>query len=712
MKTSTMRAGLGAGVAVLGICAAWSAQAQATGGETTLAPIVVEGDSEDATGPVRGYVAKRTTTGSKTDTPVNEIPQSVSVIGKQEMEDRGTVSKMDQALLYTPGVFAQPYGSDPDTDWVYVRGFNASQTGLFLDNLALTSHSYGNFQIDPFLLERVEVLKGPASVLLGGANAGGVINLVRKRPTDEPYYYTETGINSNGNAFFGFDLSDKVSEDGTVTYRLTGKIAGGDNYTDYSEDLRGFIMPQFTYAPDDATNLTIWAHISGLDQRHTTNGLLPYGGTVVDAGYGRIDRDAFIGQPDFDDGTAVQKMIGYEFEHEFEGGWTFTQNARYANLYKHEKYVYPFDLDQTDATIGVYGEDITSKADAFNIDNRLENEFDLGGTSHRVMAGIDYRYYRLHTDQFATPFGSLPPFDPNNPDYDFPVDLVRNLNQVYTINQVGIYLQDQIKFGDGWIVTLNGRYDYLSNEIEDRFAGTASYSTDDTAWSGRAGLAYEFDNGLTPYVSVASFFSPLVGTSADGPLKPEEGYQYEAGVKYEPTWLDGSLTASVFDITKQNYTVNVPALGDRQVGEVRSRGVEVEGKFNINENWKAIAAASYTDLEFTENPGLVGNTPNVVPNVVASLWLDYTVTQGPLEGLGFGAGVRYRGKSWADDANTLRVPDATVFDAAIRYEKNDWKASLNVANLFDKEYVAGCNTQYFCGYGEARTVTFKVSKVW
>ncbi|WP_312404883.1 TonB-dependent siderophore receptor [Rhizobium sp.] len=716
MRAGVVKAGLWAGVAAIGLAAAWSAQAQeaASQSSTTLAPIVLQGESEQGgTGPVKGYVAKQTTTGSKTDTPLNEIPQSVSVIGTEEMSDRGVVDKVDQALLYTPGVFAQPYGSDPDTDWIYVRGFNASQTGLFLDNLALTNHAFGNFQIDPFMLERVEVLKGPASVLLGGANAGGVINMVRKQPTTQPYFYTDLGIDSNGAGYGAFDLSDKLGGSDIASYRLTGKLSGGDGYSDEQEDIHGFIMPQVTIQPDDSTSLNVWGYFSHLDQTHTNNGLLPYAGTVVSApGFGKLDRDIYLGNSDFDIGRATQAMVGYEFEHEFEGGWKFTQNLRYANLDKRERQLYPFDYVQTDNQIYMYADDVRSNANSFNVDNRIENEFDLGGASHKVMAGLDYRYYRLDNDQLAA-------FAPDTSDGKGPYDgtlptLVPSTHQVYTINQVGAYVQDQIKFGGGWIATLNGRFDYLDSEVED-LLGTSNSSLSDTAWSGRAGLGYEFANGVTPYASVATFFSPLVGSSADGALKPEEGEQYEVGVKYEPTWIDGVLTASLFQIDKQNYTIYVPAFGNRQLGEVRSRGFEVEGKVNLNQNWKVIASASYTDLEFTKNPGepaLEGNTPAVVPNSQAALWLDYTITEGALEGLGFGAGVRYRGKSWADDANTLRVGDATVFDAGIHYEKNDWKASLNVTNLFDKEYVAGCNTMYFCGYGEARTATFKISKVW
>jgi iron complex outermembrane receptor protein len=722
MRAGVVKAGLWAGVAAIGLAAAWSAQAQEAGSQssTTLAPIVLQGESEQGgTGPVKGYVAKQTTTGSKTDTPLNEIPQSVSVIGTEEMSDRGVVDKVDQALLYTPGVFAQPYGSDPDTDWIYVRGFNASQTGLFLDNLALTNHAFGNFQIDPFMLERVEVLKGPASVLLGGANAGGVINMVRKQPTTQPYFYTELGIDSNGAGYGAFDLSDKLGGSDIASYRLTGKLSGGDGYSDEQEDIHGFIMPQVTIQPDDATSLNVWAYVSHLDQTHTSNGFLPYYGTVRNnQNFGKLDRDVYLGDADFDIGRSTQAMGGYEFEHEFEGGWKFTQNLRYAHLDKRERQLYPFDFDsQTDATILMYADDVRSKADSFNVDNRIENEFDLGGASHKLMAGIDYRYYRLDNDQLATPWGAYPtPVDPTDLPYNFPIPpLTPFVHQVYTINQVGVYAQDQMKFGDGWIVTLNGRFDYLDSEVED-LLGTSNSSLSDTAWSGRAGIAYEFANGVTPYASVATFFSPLVGASTDGALKPEEGEQYEVGVKYEPTSFDGVLTASLFQIDKQNYTVSNPGSTlSRQLGEVRSRGIELEGKVNLDQNWKMIASYSYTDLEFTNNPltpALEGNTPLLVPNSQASLWLDYTFTTGALEGFGIGAGVRYRGKSWADDANTSRVGDATVFDAGIRYEKNDWKASLNVTNLFDKEYVAGCNTTSFCGYGEARTATFKISKVW
>lgn len=719
-KGLTYRAKLLAGVAlaVTGSAASgWTQEA------TELKPVVIQGAAGEATAtsPVQGYVAKRSSTGSKSDTPINEIPQSVSVVGTQEMDDRGVTNKVDEALRYTPGVIAQPYGSDPDTDWFYIRGFNATQTGVFLDNLTLFSYGFGGFQIDPFMLERVEVLKGPASVLYGGANPGGIINLVRKRPLDEPLYYTEIGINSNGNAFTGFDISDKVGSSETMTYRITGKVAGGDNYSDFSEDLRGFIMPQITISPDDGTSLTAWGYIGGLDQVHTGNGFFPYEGTVKNAPFGKIDRDAFYGEPDIDNGTYVQKMVGYEFEHEFDNGIKFSQNFRYGHLNKHENGPYlngwdggePTGPNYNLARIGFEGQ---SEVDTFAIDNRLEGEFEAGGAQHNLMVGLDYKYYRLdHVQKWPTWPASATPISATDPIYGLPqpVNDVQ-IDQIVTQRQVGLYAQDQIHFGDGWLLTLNGRYDYVDTNA-DAVVGT-SYKSDDSAVSGRAGLAYEFDNGLTPYVSVATFFNPLIGTGVSGALEPEEGYQVEGGIKYDPTFIDGSLTASVFHITKRNNTVTNPATWEQaQLGEVESRGAELEGKININENWRLLGSVAYTDMEITENdlnPSLIGKSPYIVPKVTASLWIDYTVTTTAFEGLSFGAGVRHQGWSWADEDNTEKVPAATLFDAAIRYERDDWTASLNVTNIFDKEYVEGCGGLTVCGYGDARTFTFKLAKKW
>lgn len=688
----------------------------ADGGATQLERVTVQGSGtagtgSDATGPVDGYVAKATGTGSKTSTPLNEIPQSVSVIGREELDDRGVVGKVDESLRYTAGVSTQPFGSDPDTDWFYIRGFDATQTGVFLDSLNLFSYGFGGFQMDTDMLERVEVLKGPASVLYGGSSPGGIVNLVRKRPQAEAAYSIEAGINNFGNAFTVLDANDKLSDDGSLTYRVTAKIAGGDNYSDYSEDLRGFVMPQITWSPNDTTDLTVYAIVSSFDQTHVGNGFLPYEGTVTDGPFGgKIDRDFFFGEPDHDFGRYDQQIVGYEFSHEFDNGWAVSHNLRYGHLSKREELVYPYAYSAT-GDLARLGFKHDTEVDNFSVDTRAEKEFDTGGLEHKFLVGVDYKNYKIdQTQASAFPATDLDPTDPNYggalPPYNVYLDGITKLNQV------GVYAQDQIRFGSGWLLTLNGRYDYVDIDNDSRLA-TGSYTFDDSALSGRAGLAYEFENGITPYVSVATFFNPLIGTSyLGGGLKPEEGHQIEGGVKYDPTFIDGSLTASVYQIVKQNVALTRPDFLQEQLGEVTSTGFELEGKVNLNQNWKVLATYTYNHLEITEdlNPDLVGNRPYLIPEHQATAWVEYMVTEGALEGLSIGGGLRYQGESYADNANTRKVPDAVLADAAIRYEKNGWGAALNVNNLFDKEYVSGCQGLFTCGYGDQRTVTLKLSK--
>ncbi|MDQ0457077.1 iron complex outermembrane receptor protein [Rhizobium paknamense] len=692
---------------------------------TTLPTIVVEGSGETATGPVKGYVATRTATGAKADVPLKEVPQSVSVVGGQEMSDRGVTNKVDEALRYTAGVYTQPFGADGDTNWYYVRGFDATQTGTFLDGLNLWSYGFGGFLIDPVALERVEVLKGPASVLYGGANPGGIINMVGKRPTDENALTTEAGINSDGNGYVSFDLN-RVVKDSDVSYRVIGKLAGGHKAADYASDFRGVIMPEISWSPDDGTKLNLYAYYSYLDQTSGTNGFLPYVGTVEKASFGRIDRDANYGEPDSDYSYSRQFMLGGEFSHELENGWTFSQTARYALVNRSENAPYTYgyydaatgsnylnEPSSADAQLTRLGFNHHTEVHSFGLDNRLNGEVETGAIRHEIMLGLDYKWYQMDSVQASaldTPISATDPVygtvQPANSVY---------LNQLLRQQQLGVYAQDQLHFGDGWIVTLNGRYDTVWTRSNDRTATNADYHSTDGAASGRAGLAYEFDNGVTPYASIATFFNPQIGTTLGDPLKPEEGEQYEAGVKYEPGFFPGMITASVFNIDKRNWTVTNPTTFiSEQIGKVRSRGFELEAKADIAEDWKATASFTYQDLEILRHAdtSLIGNTPYLTPNVLASAWLDYTVPTGRLEGLSLGGGIRYQGESWADMANTKKVPDVVLFDAALRYTKNDWTAAINVNNVFDKTYVSGCQGLLVCGYGEGRTVTLKISKSW
>lgn len=313
---------LAASVATVAMITPMAAFAQAVQTSTQLEPVVVEGEAGgSATGPVEGVVAKKTTTGSKTATDIKDIPQSVSVVGRQEIDDQGA-QKVDEALRYTAGVFAQPFGPDSDTNWLLIRGFQATATGTYMDGLQLFSYGFGGFYVDSFGLERIEVLKGPASVLYGGSNPGGLVNYVSKRPEFERKRYVETGVNDAGNVYLGFDVGD-VASNNTVSYRINGKVAGGDTYSDLQNGWRGFISPSITWKPDEATTLTILANYSHIDENHNGGSFLPYDGTVTDhiaggVNYGRIDPDANFTEPSIDLYKREQGSIGYEFEHDFD----------------------------------------------------------------------------------------------------------------------------------------------------------------------------------------------------------------------------------------------------------------------------------------------------------------------------------------------------------------------------------------------------------
>ncbi|TDH37648.1 TonB-dependent siderophore receptor [Pseudohoeflea suaedae] len=718
-------------VAILALAASAANSAHAQNA-TQLEQITVEGggavDGAGGTGiePVAGVVAKSTRTGSKTAMPITEIPQSVSVIGREEIDDQGA-QKADEALRYTSGVFTQPFGDDSDMNWMYIRGFDATQTGVYLDGLQSYSYAFGSFFIDTWNLERIEVLKGAASVLYGGSNPGGVINYVSKHAEFERIRQVETGINDAGTGYVAFDIGDALSD--TLAYRVTGKVMGGDGYTDYQDGWRGFIAPTITIEPDAGTSLSISANYTHFDESHSGGSFLPYEGTVTDrivggVNHGRIDPDSNFSEPDIDAYEREQASIGYEFSHTFDNDVTFNSSARAirADIYEHNVYANGWSTigGDTDLARVNFAHDSTSTA--VLMDNNIEWKTDLGPVEHSFLLGADYKYYNIDQVQSSGLF---------DPSYDNPIDafdpvhggpltpLASYLSQDLTLDQVGVYAQDQMRFGDGWILTANARYDYawLSVDNRETFYGTGAdydYSVDSV--SGRIGLAYEFDNGLTPYVSAATFFNPLIGTDDNGdPFKPEEGEQFEAGIKYAPDFIDGLFTVSVFDLTRRNVPSYVTTFTQMQVGEIRSRGVEAEAKVNVTEDLKLTAAITAYDVDITadDDASLIGKTPYVVPEVMASAWVDYTLRSNDwYDGVTLGAGLRYVGSSWADNANTLKVPDVTLVDFKVGYEKDDWGVDLNVTNAFDETYVSACQGENVCSYGEGRAFKLRAYSKW
>lgn len=683
-----------------------------------LSTLVVEGDAaaESPYGPGDGFVAHRTMSGTKTNTPLVKTPQSISVVTREEM-DAHAVQNVDQALRYTAGIVTESTGVDNRFDQIGGRGFTLDE---YLDGtkLLFSSAGFAVPQVDPYLLERAEVVRGPSSVLYGQASPGGVLNLVSKRPTADQVNEVQIQGGNYAEKQAAFDIGGAVNEDETVLYRLTGLARNAETEVDHTEYERYLIAPAFTWRPSEDTDLTVLLSYQA-DPKAGFFNKLPAQGTALPNTAGEISTDFYAGEPDFDELDRKTASAGYAFEHRFSDLWTVRQNFRYLHMDSDFAAVFAGAALQPDGrTLPRQLYMSNEGLDNVTVDNQAQATFATGALGHTVLLGADYQWRRW--DQVAR-FGLAPSIDVFDPVYGQALTIPGVFaNQVQNQEQVGLYAQDQLDYGN-WSLLLGGRWDYAESSIDNTLTDSET-STVDHAFTGRVGMSYQFDNGIAPYASYGESFQPTTGTDFSGdPFAPTTGNQYEIGVKYQPPGTNSLISAAVYQLTQQNVLTSDPAHTQFsvQTGEVRSRGIEIEGKASLTNNLSLTASYAYVDPEVTKaNDGTEGNSPVAVPNHLASTWADYTVTDGSFSGLGFGVGVRYRGASYGDSANTFKIDSATLFDAAIRYDLgalNDdlegLQFSINGTNLFDKEYVARCQDNG-CYYGLRRTVLATLKYRW
>jgi len=686
---------------------------QSADGTIQLGPVRVEGESagrsatnspnfEDRAfrSPVRGYVAHRTTAGVKTDTPIVEVPQSISVITAQELQDRN-VQSVTEAVQYSAGVQVNNFGGNEiRNDWIVVRGFDIKPSGDFRDGMAQVY--YDQFRVRPpaYALERVDIIRGPASVLYGQIIPGGLIDRITKRPTAEPLREVQLQIGNFDRYQGAADFAGALDADGQFQFRLTGLIRNSGTQDKYDKDHRYkndtlYIAPAFTWAPDDATSLTLLAHYQRDDNDGESRPVYPTRFLVGDYTYDRNLRHAY--------------SIGYLFEHRFSDSLTIRQNARFTTGDIELRNLYQLRLTGP-RTLARYALHARQEADFGTIDTQVENKFSTGALSHTLLAGIDYRHLD-GTSWYSN--GTAPDLDLLVPVYGQTIPLPGAagtwLDQKERRRQTGLYVQDQISFADKWVLTIGGRQDWAQNRITDHLTGTTTtIKGDKFTW--RAGLSYVSPQGLVPYVSYATSFEPQAGTDFFGnPFVPTSGEQYEIGLKYQLPGGNALITASVYQLTQQN--VLTPDPDDLhpgfsvQTGEIRARGFEIEGKAEPVRNLDVIASYTYNDIEVTRsNSTNLGRVPTTTPRHLASLWANYTVDSGPLNGIGFGLGGRYHGKTFADNLNTIVNRDYVMVDANVHYDFGTWRLAVNANNLFDKETVVCRNTAINCRFGAERTV--------
>lgn len=716
-------------MAALSIALATAASAQQNEPAIRLDTIEVQGTGERALGPVNGYVATRTATGSKTDTPIIEVPQTVNVVTADQIRAQGAQS-VSEALRYTAGVRAETYGAASQFDsYTQIRGFKGD---LFLDGSRLpdgaATADWTTSVVEPYGLERIEVLKGPSSALYGQSGPGGLVNMVSKRPTATPYREIQIQTGSFGRLQGAFDLSGPIDPQGTLLYRLTGLARNSGTQTDFIDDDRLFIAPAFTWRPSADTTLTVMGQYLRERNGKTSFNYLPTSGTLYpNPVNGRLPWNRYAGEPGFDRFDRDQGSIGYAFEHRFNDSLTFSQNLRYT---QNDVYLRALnrngELLADNRTLNRAAFRIDAAARAFTLDNRLEAKFDTGPLKHTALLGLDYRN---EVSQYDVGRGPAPSIQIFNPIYGAPVaDPGINFQRKDAeLRQLGFYAQDQIKL-DRWIATFSGRYDIAETQTRTQTLTTntmARTSTTDRAFSGRAGLSYVFDNGIAPYVSVSTSFQPTAATDFFGAaFKPLTSRQYEAGVKYQPSGINASLTAAVFDIRQENTLTGDPnpahPFAQVQLGEVSVRGFDVEARAQLTEGLGLIASYAFLDHEITKSSVVtdIGKRLPGTPMHQGSLWADYAIQGGPFIGLSLGGGVRFVGSTY-DTNNTVRIPSYTLVDATIGYDLGKLTPALNGAklsvvakNLFDRYYVSQCGNVPGCTLGSRRTVLATLSYRW
>lgn len=716
------RTSLAVRAALMGLaCFHVGAQAQNASGSanvTQLPAVTVTGDvvPQTATGPVDGYVAQRSATGTKTDTPILETPQSISVVTKDAMQTQGTLN-LANAVRYTSGMNTAAYanGDGNAFDAFTMRGFVVSNSGLLLDGMRL-HYNILDAPTDPYALERIDILKGPSSVLYGQSGPSGVINLVSKRPSAESHHEIEVQGGTYDRRQIATDHTGALNEDGTLSYRLTGLFRESHTYLDFNRDNRVFIAPALKWQPSAATSLTLLT--SYYKNKSDAYAGLPYSGTVKKNPLGEPSVHTNLGDPNYNYWDSYSKSVGYIFEHKFNDALEVRQSARYGESSLYYGYLFPAVTGGAlpgNRTVNRQAIRRHDETDTLTVDTNMTGRWRALGGEHTTLLGLDYG--RNHSDTMNYR-GAAPPVDLFDPVHGLPnlppSTLALRNSDVVRFEQVGLYAQQQSKFMDRWVVTLGGRQDWSENRAYSRVTKVGTKQTDDK-FTGRAGLTYLAPYGIAPYVSYTQSFEPVGGSDAGGtPFKPTEGEQYEVGVKWQPDNGRTLVTLAAYHLTQQNVLTSDPDNQGFQVqtGEIRSKGVELEATTEIMRNLRVRGALTFNSSEITKSNtvGQVGFRPADTPMRMASLWVDYKLPPAVLGGMMMGAGVRYMDGT-NDVQNSVKTSGYTVYDAMLGYEIEKWRFTLNVQNVFDKKFLSSCNN-FSCYYGQPRTAMLSARYSW
>jgi iron complex outermembrane receptor protein len=676
-----------------------AAPAVASPPEIRLEPVIVQ----ERSGADAKYVVTHTATGTRTDTPLIEIPQSIQVLDRQQLDDQQVLT-LPEALRWVPGVSSE--GSRGGFDDTFVlRGFDASGF-TFLDGLRVDPRFWIAQEV--FGLERIEVLKGPASVLYGQVAPGGIVNLISKRPRPEPHY--ELGFTAGSDDFYEatVDLGGPLLADKSLLYRLTGLYLNRGDFVEFVDKERVFLAPALTWRIGPDTTLTVLSN--ALYEEWVESLFLPAEGTVLANPNGTIPRHRFAGEPGFDRDYAWRLQVGYQFEHRLHASLHLQHSLRVQYFEFGENAHFPLGLLDDQRRVDRFVSRVDISATNIGTDTHLAWTFQTGPLAHRLLGGVDVLWDRF---RFTSRSGSVAPLDLFTPVYGAPVTIGPvDFDSAFFLTQVGLYVQDQVQLLQHLSILLGGRFDLAWNDTDNRLT-RATTQQDDDAFTWRAGLVYQFLTGLAAYASYATSFQPVTfGARASGAaFDPERGEQYEVGLKADLWRGRVASTLAFYHLLRDNVTTTDPTNPNFsiQTGEQRSRGIEWNVQARPVDGWDFLAFYAYTDAEITQDTTFTpGNRLLAVPFHTGGLWTTWQFPWGPVKGLGAGFGVRYVGDRAGDLDNSFALPDYTVFDAAVFYRYGPLNVQVNLKNFTDEVYFTS-RSRTFVEPGEPLTVLGRVT---
>ncbi|WP_054588886.1 TonB-dependent siderophore receptor [Sphingopyxis macrogoltabida] len=692
MMTVRMIMLCGASMLVSSVNPAWAGEG-ADDAASAAADAAAEADAYaggEETIVVTGY------TGTKTDTALTELPQPIKIVTAEQYQAQGAISISD-TVKYAAGVLANPYGRDTRVDGFNVRGLDALQ---FRDGMRDIFSYYASITSDPYNFSRVEIVRGPASVLFGQGSIGGLINLVSKTPD-----FTTRGEISL--VYGSFDRKEVLADvnlaaSDTLAVRLVGRARDAGTYVDHVPDDRVMFAPSIRWQPTPDTDVVL----TGLyqeDDTGSTSQFLPIVGTFrPNTAYpeGRLGMYSFVGKPGWDryNGRSIQG--GGSITHSFSDSIKLSLKARYIDsdleYFTHYTDSYsnpenPFAADGR--TIGLYADASDAQMNVFSTDNNFQFNFNTGANiEHKLLVGLDYSWNKVRKryaggyeiiDLYDIDTDALLTYDPSGP--------FSNESQ----KQLGIYVQDQIRFYDRVSVVLGARRDRV----------TGSSGQTDNATTFRAGIIGEIGAGFSPFFSYTESFLPVAGSVQDidgtplSPYKPQTGTQYEAGVKWQPT-PNTLITATVFKIKEQNRVLYGAGSSTTQSGVLNTKGFEFEASHILPGNFELLANYGYAKLKSETNTSL-----DYMPRHTASFWTIKTFGLADAAQLRLGGGVVYNGKSISTSSLwSIVTPSRTTVDALAEVNWNNWRFAVNATNLLNNKYFASCLARGDCFMGAPRNV--------